>query len=235
MTVQLIITEDHPNALRHAAMAALGLPTTLNARVEALRAELAAQGLRLEVTSPTEVNVPAQAPEAVAPYTPQAEIAPDNVPADAIAPAPEPVSEKPKAKRANWRDAPAPEPVSEKPKATRAKKDKAAPAPAAPSQTDIEDFTGDTEHRPDLADPLADGDEAPAAAGVPVAAPPVSTGKEQEEALVLLQTAYAKPNGPAKVKELQVKYGVTRFVNVPPEQHAALLADAKAVLKAVGG
>jgi hypothetical protein len=222
MPVQLIVTEDRPDMLRHAALIALGLPTTLNGRVEALRLELAAQGLRLEVHDP--------APPSDVQPTPLTNVPVSNAPLEAPAAPP-----------------PAPAPVSGKGTAKRSKKDKAPDAPApvdsvrsmpanAPRQADIEDFTGDNEHRPDLVDPLADGaDEQLPAAGAPAPEAPASTGKEHEEALFLLQTAYARPGGPAAVKTLQTKYGVTRFVNVPVEQHVALLADAKACLKSVGG
>jgi hypothetical protein len=98
---------------------------------------------------------------------------------------------------------------------------------APPSQ----DMSGDEENRPDRADPLADAGDEPSA---PEPQPePAKESEEQKKALVLLQRAYGRPGGAALVKELQRKYGVARFAEVPADMHAELLADATELSKKV--
>ena len=112
------------------------------------------------------------------------------------------------------------EPSPEKPR--RGRKPKAPPS---------QDMSGDEENRPDRADPLADAGDEPSA---PEPQPePAKESEEQKKALVLLQRAYGRPGGAALVKELQRKYGVARFAEVPADMHAELLADATELSKKV--
>ena len=92
-----------------------------------------------------------------------------------------------------------------------------------------EDLSGDAE------DTSADEDthgEDPAPEEPP--APDTGGEKAKEEALDMLRQVYARgAKGQKKIKELQAKYGVAKFVEVPAARGDELLADAKAAIVAV--
>ena len=92
-------------------------------------------------------------------------------------------------------------------------------APADPEPADDDEIPGDIEQ---AEEPEAEG-EAEAAA--------MSPADAKLKALDMLRTAYLSPGGPANVKALQTKYGVTKFVEVPDSKGAELFEDAAALIE----